>query len=200
MIKNQHLDDLFNFYAEVNPMLYTVECSYSDAKTEQEWNDFYSIDKLTALISVTGFITSQRFKALTPTCPIYLAIHTVQDEHVIFSEEYKQKGGGNFARWQANIRDWHRNLYEAQGIAPEVSGDQVLLISAVPIPFNQKIIQKKPFHMQAVGLDQSPNYRVAYVLSREQAEKIAKMVDVDLYEPITIQLKNSYSPRLQHEI
>jgi len=191
MMKSQGFDDLFNFYAEVNPMLYTVECSYSDAKTEQEWNDFYSIDKLNALISVTGFITSQRFKALTPACPVYLAIHTVQDEHVITSDEYKQKGGGNFARWQANITDWHRNLYQAQGIAPEVSEDQVLLISAVPIPFNQEIIQQKPFRMHAIGLDQSPNYREAYVLSREQAQQIAKIVDVDLYEPITIQLKNS---------
>lgn len=174
-------------------MLYTVECSYSDTQTEQEWNDFYSIQKLAALISVTGFITSQRFKALTPACPVYLAIHTIKDQDVIISDEYKQKGGGNFARWQANITDWHRNLYETQGIAPEVSADQVLLLSAQPLQFDETTAQPQPMQMQmqAIGLDRSPSYRVAYVLPRLFAEQLAKVADVYLYEPMTIQLQNS---------
>lgn len=172
-------------------MLYTVECSYSDTQTEQEWNDFYSIEKLAALISVTGFITSQRFKALTPTCPVYLAIHTIKDKDVIISDEYKQKGGGNFARWQENITDWHRNLYETQEIAPAVSADQVLLLSAQLLQFDEITAQPQPIQMQAIGLDRSPNYSVAYVLPRSLAEQLAKVADVYLYEPMTIQLQNS---------
>lgn len=43
-------------------MIYTVECSFADLDSEAEWNDFYSFEKLPALISVTGFHTSQRFK------------------------------------------------------------------------------------------------------------------------------------------
>ncbi|MCY1185482.1 hypothetical protein D9M71_729700 [compost metagenome] len=58
----------------------------------------------------------------------------------------------------------------------------------------------KPIQMQAIGLDQSPNYRVAYVLSRSQAEQIANIVDVDLYEPITMQLQNLSNTQLNHEI
>jgi hypothetical protein len=181
-------------------MLYTVECSYTDATTEHEWNEFYSVEKLVALISVTGFITSQRFKALTCASPTYLAIHTIQDEHVINSDEYKQKGGGNFARWQANISDWHRNLYEAHGIAPAVNTDQVLLLSAQPLQLDKVIPLAAPIHMQAIGLDQSPNYRVAYVLPRHQAEHIASVADVDLYEPITVQLQNSSNAQLNYEI
>ncbi|SMB41076.1 conserved hypothetical protein [Serratia proteamaculans] len=58
-------------------MFYTVECSYTDPESENEWNAFYSLGKLPALVSVTGFSTSQRFQAMTPGCPVYLAIHTV---------------------------------------------------------------------------------------------------------------------------
>ena len=45
-------------------MLYTVECTYNDPQSEGDWNEFYSLEKLPALVSVTGFSTSQRFRAL----------------------------------------------------------------------------------------------------------------------------------------
>lgn len=73
-------------------MFYTVECNYTDPESEQEWNAFYSLEKLPALISVTGFSSSQRFKALKPGGPRYLAIHTVKYAEVLTSEEYKLKG------------------------------------------------------------------------------------------------------------
>ncbi|MBO0145367.1 sugar ABC transporter, partial [Agrobacterium sp. Ap1] len=38
-------------------MIYMVECSFADPASEAEWNDFYSLDKLPALISVSGFHT-----------------------------------------------------------------------------------------------------------------------------------------------
>ncbi len=50
-------------------MIYTVECSFADPTSEAEWNDFYSADKLPALISVTGFHTSQRFRAVATAAP-----------------------------------------------------------------------------------------------------------------------------------
>lgn len=43
-------------------MIYTVECSFTDPTAEDGWNVFYSDEKLPALISVRGFLTSQRFK------------------------------------------------------------------------------------------------------------------------------------------
>lgn len=92
-------------------MIYTVECSFADPGSEAEWNDFYSLDKLPALISVSGFHTSQRFKALSRGCPVYLALHSIDGLDILTGEEYRQKGGGNFARWQQHITDWHRNLY-----------------------------------------------------------------------------------------
>ena len=58
-------------------MIYTVECSFADPASEAEWNDFYSLEKLPALISVQGFHSSQRFKALRRGCPTYLAVHAI---------------------------------------------------------------------------------------------------------------------------
>ncbi|WEV50203.1 sugar ABC transporter (plasmid) [Acinetobacter sp. ESL0695] len=179
-------------------MLYTVECSYADKNTEQEWNDFYSKEKLPALISVKGFITSQRFKALTPNCPTYLAIHTIQDESVITSDEYKQKGGGNFARWQANITNWHRNIYENNEIVPEIFADQILLLSTHLLYMDA--FKLKPIKMQSVALGHSLNYRMAYVLQRNQAELIGNIADIHIYEPITIQLKTLSNIQLCNEV
>lgn len=46
-------------------MFYLVACSYTDPESEKEWNAFYSLEKLPALISVNGFSSSQRFQALS---------------------------------------------------------------------------------------------------------------------------------------
>nr|BFE98121.1 hypothetical protein GCM10020185_86570 [Pseudomonas brassicacearum subsp. brassicacearum] len=55
---------------------------------------FYSLEKkLPALISVSGFSSSQRFKALSDNCPAYLALHSVDTPAVLQSDEYRQKKG-----------------------------------------------------------------------------------------------------------
>lgn len=77
-------------------MIYTVECNYAAPASEAEWNGFYSLEKLPALISVSGFSSSQRFKALSGNCPAYLALHSVDTLAVLQSDEYRQKGGQFF--------------------------------------------------------------------------------------------------------
>lgn len=112
-------------------MIYTVECSFADPVSEAQWNDFYSLEKLPALISVSGFHTSQRFKAISAGCPVYLAMHSIDGLAVLESDEYRQKGGGNFARWQQHITDWHRNLYGGLERAPAIGEGEYLIVSAV---------------------------------------------------------------------
>ncbi|MDD2750261.1 hypothetical protein [Acidithiobacillus thiooxidans] len=75
-------------------MIYTVECSFTDPSAEDEWNIFYSDEKLPALISVRGFLTSQRFKLSEGmnSVPTYLAIHAIANERVIESADYRQNG------------------------------------------------------------------------------------------------------------
>lgn len=171
-------------------MFYTVECSYNDPESEAEWNAFYSQQKLPALISVAGFTTSQRFRALTSGCPVYLAIHTINDAEILSSEDYRLKGGGNFSRWQVCITDWHRNLYEGQGHATPISSDKILLLSAKPIDFLETELRYRGLEMHAVGLDKFPDYRVTYVLPVEMVSLFTEMSEVYLYEPLTPQLQS----------
>jgi len=77
-------------------MIYTVHCDYNDGLSEEEWNKFYSLNKLPSLISTTGFKTSQRFKSLKTASSGYLAVHTIENFQVITSQEYLNNGGGSF--------------------------------------------------------------------------------------------------------
>ncbi|KAG8152718.1 sugar ABC transporter [Burkholderia catarinensis] len=169
-------------------MIYTVECSFADPGSEAEWNDFYSLEKLPALISVTGFHTSQRFRSISEGCPVYLAVHTIDGLDVLTGEEYRRKGGGNFARWQQHITDWHRNLYSDIGLAPSVESDELLVLCASG-PDALIGIGLKPLAMQAVALEKFPERRWLAVLPRSDARLVENVPEgVYLYSPMTEQL------------
>jgi hypothetical protein len=172
-------------------MIYTVECSFADLSSEAEWNDFYSLEKLPALISVTGFHTSQRFKSLSDGCPVYLAVHTIDGLDVLTGEDYRQKGGGNFARWQQHIVDWHRNLYSDIGLAPAVNADELLVLCANgPEPLIQMGLT--PLAMRAVALEKFPEHRWLAKLPRRNTQLVGSMPEgVHLYSPMTGQLTRS---------
>jgi hypothetical protein len=169
-------------------MIYTVECSFADPNSEAEWNDFYSLEKLPALISVTGFHTSQRFRSLSDDCPVYLAVHTIDDLDVLTGEEYRQKGGGNFARWQQHITDWHRNLYSDIGLAPAVNADELLVLcERGPDPLIQMGLS--PLAMRALALEKFPERRWLATLPRQNAQLVGSISEgVHLYAPMTEQL------------
>jgi len=169
-------------------MIYTVECSFADPASEPEWNDFYSREKLPALISVGGFHTSQRFEALGAGCPTYLALHSIDNLEVLQGDEYRQKGGGNFARWQQHITDWHRNLYGGLDRAPAIGGDELLVMSDVgPTPLIDMGLA--PYQMQAVALEKFPEHRWLAKLGRSKALEAEHLPNgVYLYAPMTAQL------------
>jgi len=171
-------------------MIYTVECSFADPTSEPEWNDFYSLEKLPALISVTGFHTSQRFKARSDGCPVYLAVHTIDNPDVLTGDEYRRKGGGNFARWQQHITDWHRNLYSDIGVAPAVNADELLALCAGgPDPLIRMGLD--PFAMQAVALEKFPERRWLAKLRLSDARLLDGLKGVHLYVPMTEQLTSA---------
>ncbi len=80
---------------------------------------------------MSGFYTSQRFKALSAACPAYLAIHSIDNLTILQGDEYRHKGGGNFARWQEYITDWRRNLYDGLNRAPAINEDEHLVVSEI---------------------------------------------------------------------
>lgn len=169
-------------------MIYTVECSFSDPASEAEWNDFYSLEKLPALISVSGFHTSQRFKALSTGCPVYLAMHSIEGLAVLEGDEYRQKGGGNFARWQQHITDWHRNLYGGLERAPAIGeGDHLIVSADGPQPLIGMGLA--PARMHAVALEKFPENRWLARLDRSITPAMdALPKGVQLYAPMTAQL------------
>lgn len=171
-------------------MIYTVECSFADPASEAEWNDFYSQDKLPALISVSGFHTSQRFKALTRGCPVYLALHSINGLDILAGEEYRQKGGGNFARWQQHITDWHRNLYGGIERAPGIGEAEYLALSATdPGPLVR--LGLTPYAMQAVAMEKFPEQRWLAKAERGNVPDIGHLPEgVHVYAPMTAQLTN----------
>lgn len=167
-------------------MIYTVECNYADPASEAEWNAFYSLEKLPALISVSGFSSSQRFKALSGDCPAYLALHSVGTLAVLQSDEYRQKGGGNFSRWQSHITDWRRNLYYGLDRAVAVGADEYLLVSEQG-PQALIGLGLTPFALHAVALDKTPAHRWLAKLDRTQA-KASDLQGLNVYCAMTVQL------------
>ncbi len=171
-------------------MIYTVECSFGDPASEVEWNDFYSLEKLPALISVSGFHSSQRFKALNSGCPVYFALHSIDGLDILTGDEYRQKGGGNFARWQQHITDWHRNLYRGIERAPAIGEGEYLALSAEgPEPLFR--LGLTPYAMHAVAMEKFPEHRWLAKVERGNAPDIKRLPDgVHIYTPMTTQLTN----------
>ncbi|MFJ6012891.1 hypothetical protein [Streptomyces sp. NPDC092952] len=177
-------------------MIYTVECGFVESTREGEWNDFYSDLKLPALISVTGFRTSQRFKAISAGCPAYLAVHTIDGLEVLNGDEYREKGGGNFARWQPDITDWRRNLYDGIDRAPDVvAGEYLALSSTGPEALTR--LGLAPHAMHAVAMGKNPemspktNPEQRWLATAESAEfPLLSQVsnDIYVYVPMTPQL------------
>jgi len=167
-------------------MIYTVECNYADPASEAEWNAFYSLEKLPALISVSGFSSSQRFKALSGNCPAYLALHSVDTLAVLQSDEYRQKGGGNFARWQSHITDWKRNLYAGLDRAVGVGANEFLLVSEQG-PQVLIGLGLTPVALHAVALDKNPAHRWLAKLGCTQA-RASDLQGLKVYSAMTMQL------------
>ncbi|WP_291522748.1 hypothetical protein [Acidithiobacillus sp.] len=175
-------------------MIYTVECSFTDPTAEDGWNVFYSDEKLPALISVRGFLTSQRFKLSegTRSAPTCLAVHTIASEEILESIDYRQNGGGNFARWQPMITNWHRNIYGGVDLFLNVTNDQGLLISNESGD-TLRALGFQVLHLCAIGLDRTPMERWM-AISGNLADSVHLLSDdgVCIYVPMGSQLQ-SYS-------
>jgi hypothetical protein len=172
-------------------MIYTVECTFTNPAIESAWNDFYTLEKLPALISVNGFNTSQRFKALSDGCPAYLAIHSIDNLDILQGDEYRQKGGGNFALWQEYITDWHRNLYDGLNRAPAIGQNEHLVVSGIgPEPLIKMGLT--PYQIYAVALERFPEHR--WLAKRTHSTDLNVELlpkGVFLYTPMAVQLTSN---------
>ena len=165
-------------------MIYTVECAFTDAAREAEWNRHYSGEKLDNLLRLPGWLTSQRFRAMTPMASPYFAMHTLRDQGVL-GRQYASVGGGVFGGWEGYITNWHRNLFRGIDEAPEVEQGSCLLVLE-----DRAAAGRFPdidfAWMEACGLDRSsPRLGIA-IASRAAGERFAAAHSgmLRVYEPI----------------
>lgn len=152
-------------------MIYTVECAFTDAAQEAEWNRHYSGEKLDNLLRLPGWLTSQRFRAIAPMAAPYFAMHTLRGEDVL-GRQYKSVGGGVFGGWEGCIANWRRNLFAGIDEAPEVEPGACLVVLE-----DRAAAARFPgiafAWMEACGLDRStPRLGIA-VASRAEGERLA---------------------------
>ena len=94
-------------------MIYMVDHVFANPQTEPAWHEWYS-GYLHKLMSVPGFGSAQRFKAIDETPHRFLAMYSVVSADVYQSEGYKGIGGGGSqsVRFHGDYHLWTRNLFE----------------------------------------------------------------------------------------
>ena len=94
-------------------MIYMVDHIFANPQTEPAWHEWYT-GYLQKLLSVPGFGSAQRFKAIDETPHRFLAMYAVESAAVYESQGYKNIGGGGSqsARFHGDYKLWTRNLFE----------------------------------------------------------------------------------------
>lgn len=170
-------------------MLYMVEMDLSDRAREHEWNDWYAAH-LTKLLSMPGFRSAQRFKALPPALSPYLAIYDIDSASVLASNAYRSGGGPSSpGEWTSIMVDWHRNLFDC-GQAPAVP------LSAYLVVVDRKALSEPPLPigvsaLRCVGLDRIVFERGIAVCSAEEARawQASSLHHTRVFQPLTGKLR-----------
>ncbi|MEM9682741.1 MAG: sugar ABC transporter [Pseudomonadota bacterium] len=165
-------------------MIYTVECAFTDPAREEEWNAHYSGEKLDNLLRLPGWLTSQRFRALTPIDSPYFAMHSLRDAEVL-GPQYTQVGGGVFGGWEDKITNWHRNLFAGLDVAPDVLPG-TFLVALAELAHARQLGDTAVTWLDGCGLDRSIPMLGIAVVDRALGERLAADESdiIRVYEPI----------------
>ncbi len=169
-----------------DPMIYTVECAFTDPARETAWNAYYDGEKLAVLLSVPGFRTSQRFRAITDTPAPYLAIHSVRDAAVLDQTVYRTVGGGAFGGWDDLVTNWDRNLFTGMETAPEVPAEQCLVMLDDPAAADAAPGADFTW-LDIAGLDRTTERRGLAIVDRATGAGLARVAAgiLRVFAPIT---------------
>jgi hypothetical protein len=167
-------------------MIYMVDHVYTDPATEPAWHDWYAA-YLQKLVSVPGFDTAQRFKAVDCSPPRYLAMYSVASADVYESDAYRNMGGGGSqsARFHYAYQLWTRNLFEGASRAPAVRDGQRLLVFDSEHRDENGPLASRATWLEAVGLHMTTRYRAFLVLDAAEAIATPALPGRHVYEPFT---------------
>ena len=178
-------------------MIYMVDHVYTDAATEQAWNDWYAAN-INLLLTVPGVYGVQRFKAIGQQPSRYLSMYSVESGGIFESPEYKrvQGGGTQSIQFHKSYLGWTRNLFDGAARAPELTKDQRVFVcdsntpdkkfpgSITPLWLKATPGLPKTTPFSAQKLATTP-YRALIVLDSETP--VSDFADTGgyVYEPIT---------------
>jgi len=182
-------------------MLYMAECGFTDPAQEEAWNEWYGGRRLDELLSVPGFLTSQRFKAVTPVASPYVAIHTIDGPGVFTSKAYKAMSGGGFQGWQRYIGNWKRNLFTGLGIAPGVAMEEFLAMTD-GLPEETQRLGIRFTWLQNAGLDGSVPQRGIARLDAAQARALGPLsrFPLAIYAPLSPRKRSGVADAATHRV
>ena len=168
-------------------MLYSVDLALGNDQTDEDWNEWQAAMKpSSALLTVPGFRTAQRFKGVGLSPPPYLALYTINSADVLTSNAYRNIGGGGLtaARWKPLITLWHRNVFDGPGAVPLVAETATLLVKDAVAP-DEADARPVFTWWRAAGLDRSTAYRGLAVFGSDAVSTArAAMSGVRAYRPI----------------
>ena len=172
--------------------IYMVQHTFARPEWEEEWNAWYA-GNLKVLLSVPGFRTAQRFKALTGTPPRYMAVYTVDSPDVFETEAYIKAGGGgtNSIRYRPAYQTWTRNLFEGIDRAPAV-GDGEYLVAVDSATREEKVPGVALTWLESTGFHKSTPYRGVGVVKRDRLQGVSESGSVSIYVPVTSQQRQLY--------
>jgi hypothetical protein len=164
-------------------MIFTSESGLLDPSREAEWDEWY-FGHLTAMASVPGISSAQRFRTTAPGRPPSLAMYSVASAAVFQSETYlRVRGMGPFVS-VVDERLHRRNLFDGLDTAPIVAASAMLLVAdrPEPSPSIEGIIW-----LRAIAIDRSVPYRGIGVFANVgAAREISDRLDgAALYLPVT---------------
>ncbi|HXJ79707.1 MAG TPA: hypothetical protein VMS64_13630 [Candidatus Methylomirabilis sp.] len=172
-------------------MIYMVEMALLDAARRVEWDAWY-VAHQHRLLSIPGFLASQRFESIHPAASPFVALHQIDSPEFFSSAPYRAMGGpSNTGAWQAKMGNWHRNLFAGLERTPDVPMEARLIVveeqGATPATLDRVTVQ----WMEAAGLDRSVKRRGLAVAPPETADRLVGLPGIRVLKPI--------GPRLRHE-
>ncbi len=172
-------------------MIYMVDHIFANPQTEPAWHEWYT-GYLQKLLSVPGFGSAQRFKAIDETPHRFLAMYAVESAAVYDSQGYKNIGGGGSqsARFHGDYQLWTRNLFEGASDVPVVNEGECVYALDSDSPDRKLPFVQTPLWLKSVGLHQTTNYRAIVVLDAKMldAAKTAAHGQGRFYAPFTPRL------------
>ena len=172
-------------------MIYMVDHIFANPQTEPAWHEWYT-GYLQKLLSVPGFGSAQRFKAIGETPPRFLAMYSVESAAVYDSPAYKHIGGGGSqsARFHGDYQLWTRNLFEGANEVPVVNDGQCIYALDSESSNRTLRLQKPPLWLKSVGLHQTTRHRAIIVLDAKGVDAAKSLAGSEghFYAPFTARL------------